>query len=52
MMFIGAIGQGIVPKDYFGIVERFSVYAAVGFNAVLGIYLIRGFGSGRSKTNG
>ena len=45
MMFVGAIGQGIVPKDYFGIVERFSVFAAVGFNAVLGIYLFRGFGS-------
>ena len=43
MMFIGAVGQGIVPKEYFGVVERFSVYAAVGFNAVLGVYLIRGF---------
>lgn len=43
MMFTGALGQGLVPKDYFGIVERFSVFAAVGFNAVLGIYLLRGF---------
>lgn len=43
MMFIGAVGQGIVPKEYFGVVERFSVFAAVGFNAVLGVYLIRGF---------
>lgn len=43
MMFIGAIGTGIVPKAYFGIVERFSVFSAIGFNAVLGIYLLRGF---------
>lgn len=43
MMFIGAIGQGVVSKNYFGVVERFSVFAAVGFNAVLGIYLLLGF---------
>ena len=43
MMFTGAIGTGIVPKAYFGIVERFSVFAATGFNAVLGIYLFLGF---------
>lgn len=43
MMFIGAIGTGIVPEAYFGIVERFSVFSATGFNAVLGIYLVRGF---------
>ena len=43
MMMIGAIGQGAVPPQYFGIVERFSVFAAVGFSAVLGIYLFRGF---------
>lgn len=43
MMFIGAIGTGIVPEAYFGIVERFSVFSALGFNAVLGIYLLRGF---------
>ena len=43
MMFIGAIGTGIVPEAYFGIVERFSVFSAIGFNAVLGIYLLRGF---------
>ena len=45
MMFIGTIVQGVVPKEYFGVVERFSVFAAVGFNAVLGVYLIRGFES-------
>ena len=43
MMMIGAIGKGVVPPQYFGIVERFSVFAAVGFNAVCGIYLFRGF---------
>lgn len=43
-MFAGAIGVGIVPPDYFGIPERFSVLAATGFNAVLGVYLFNGFG--------
>lgn len=41
MMMVGAIGMNIVPKDYFGIVERFSVFAATGYNAVLGIELYR-----------
>ena len=44
MMLIGSVGTGIVPPEYFGVVERFSVFAAVGFNAVLGWYLFRGFG--------
>ena len=48
MMMIGAIGQKAFPPQYFGIVERFSVFAAVGFNAVCGIYLFRGF-SGQTK---
>ena len=43
LMMVGSIGTGIVPPQYFGIVERFSVFAAVGFNAVLGIYLFHGF---------
>ena len=47
MMMIGAIGQGAVPPKYFGIVERFSVFSAVGFNAVRGIYLFRGFADHR-----
>lgn len=42
-MFIGAIGVNVVPREYFGIPERFSVFAATGFNAVLGIYLFYGF---------
>jgi hypothetical protein len=43
LMLIGAIGVGIVPAEYFGIPERFSVFAATGFNAVLGAYLFGGF---------
>lgn len=43
LMFAGAIGTNIVPKEFFGIPERFSVFAATGFNAVLGIYLFQGF---------
>jgi len=42
MMFCGAAGSGIVPPQYFGIAERVSLVAAVGFNAVLGLYLWRG----------
>nr|AWI66809.1 hypothetical protein [Piromyces sp.] len=49
MMFVGAVGQGIVPTDYFGIVERFSVFAAVGFTAVLGVYLFIKFGKNKSS---
>lgn len=45
LMFVGAIGVGVVPKEYFGIAERFSLFAVTGFNAVLGIYLFRGFQS-------
>ena len=41
MMLVGALGMNIVPKEYFGVVERFSVFAAVGYNAVMGIELFR-----------
>ena len=44
LMFAGAIGTGAVPKEYFGIPERFSTLAATGFTAVLGAYLMRCFG--------
>ena len=44
MMLVGAVGKGVVPMQYFGVIERFSVFAAVGFNAVLGLQLLRGFG--------
>ena len=39
MMLVGALGMKIVPSAYFGVVERFSVFAATGFNAALGIHL-------------
>ena len=39
MMLVGALGIKIVPTEYFGVVERFSVFAATGFNAALGIHL-------------
>ena len=38
LMFIGAVGSQIVPKEIFGIIERFSTYSAVIFNGVLGIF--------------
>ena len=43
MMMAGSVGTGIVPAEYFGVAERFSVFAAVGFNAVLGRHLFNGF---------
>ena len=48
-MMIGFIGTGAVPPQYFGIVERFSVFAAVGFNAVPGVALFKGFPSAESE---
>ncbi len=42
MMLVGALGMKIVPAGYFGVVERFSVFAATGFNASLGMHLFLG----------
>ena len=39
MMLVGAVGTKLVPAQYFCVVERFSVFAATGFNAALGIHL-------------
>ena len=39
MMLVGAVGMKLVPAAYFGVVERFSVFAATGFNAALGVHL-------------
>ena len=39
MMLVGAVGMKLFPAAYFGVVERFSVFAATGFNAALGIHL-------------
>ncbi len=38
LMFVGAVGSGNVPKEMFGIFERFSTYSAVVFAGVLGIF--------------
>lgn len=48
MMFIGAIGtvaikNGALPQSCFGIVERFSLFSATGFNAIMGLFLFGGF---------
>ena len=43
LMFIGAVGTGVAPPEYFGIFQRFSnLIAANGFLATLGIYLFMG----------
>ena len=39
MMLVGALGMKLVPAACFGVVERFSVFAATGFNAALGVHL-------------
>ena len=39
MMLAGALGMKLVPAECFGVVERFSVFAATGFNAALGLHL-------------
>ena len=41
-MLLGPIGTGVMPKDVFGLFERFSTFAAVIYNAVLGTYLLLG----------
>lgn len=43
LMIAGAVGINVVPIEYFGIPERFSVFAATLFNAVLAVYLFNGF---------
>jgi len=45
--WLGLLGIGAFPPQYFGIFERFSTVAAVGYNAVLGVYLFNGFGEQR-----
>lgn len=42
VMFAGAIGTNVFPKNVFGIFERMSTFSAVIFNAVLGWYLYTG----------
>ena len=42
-MLAGAAGTAVLPRAYFGIPERFSVFACAGFTAVLGIVESRGW---------
>jgi len=49
MMLMGPIGMKAFPPEYFGIGERFSIYSAIGFNSVLGIYLFNGFNKFANK---
>ncbi len=38
LMVAGPIGMALVPIEYFGVMERFSVFSVVVFTAVLGWY--------------
>ena len=49
LMFMGPIGMVAFPPEYFGVFERFSTFAAVGYNAVLGVYLFDGFGKAQAE---
>ncbi|HNX15398.1 MAG TPA: DUF998 domain-containing protein [Oscillospiraceae bacterium] len=40
-ILIGTFGVGLVPHDYFGLVERFCAYSPAVFTAVLGLYGLR-----------
>ena len=51
MMLVGAVGMKLVPPQYFGVVERFSVFAATGFNAALGIHLFREENAGETQND-
>lgn len=41
-MLIGPMGTAFLPKEVFGLFERFSTFSAVVFNAVLGVWLFKG----------
>lgn len=41
-MMMGPFGTALFPKEVFGLFERFSTFSAVVFNAVLGVYLMKG----------
>ena len=43
LMITGAVGTAVLPHAYFGIPERFSVFACSGFTAVLGLFHSRGW---------
>ena len=37
-MAFGAVGSGSLPREIFGVAERFSTYSAVVFTGILGVY--------------
>ncbi|MBC7216892.1 MAG: DUF998 domain-containing protein [Candidatus Caldatribacterium sp.] len=37
-MFLGSIGSGVAPKEYFGLFERFSVFSVVIYTALLSLF--------------
>jgi len=37
-MFIGSIGTGVIPEEYFGLLERFSIYSVVTFTGIISIW--------------
>ena len=41
IMALGSMATGIVPVDYFGVAERFSVYSVVIYGAVLSLFTFR-----------
>ena len=41
LMFLGAVGSVNVPKDIYGLFERFSTYSAVIFTGILGVFGFR-----------
>lgn len=43
LMIAGAMGTAALPHAYFGVPERFSVFACSGFTAVLGLFHCRGW---------
>ena len=51
MMLMGPVGMASFPPEYFGIAERFSIYAANIFSAILGLYLFNGFRKALTSEN-
>lgn len=41
LMMIGALGTNVVPKEIFGLFERFSTISATAFGAILGIWAFK-----------
>ncbi len=50
MMIAGAVGTAALPRAYFGVPERFSVFACSGFTVVLGLLHRRGWEKSAKET--